>query len=96
MISISGNKITLEMPRATLDDKTRFEGAVNRLAESDGIGEILLDFSRTVYLPSEFLGFLMGKKRALKGRNIGIRIIAISEPLKRIFEEAKISDFMDV
>jgi len=96
MISISNNKITLEMPRATLDDKTRFESAVNALAESDGVSEILLDFSKTVYLPSEFLGYLMGKKRALKGRSIDIRIVAISEPLRQIFEEAKISDFMEL
>jgi anti-anti-sigma regulatory factor len=96
MINVTGNKITLEMTRASLQDKSAFETAVNTLADSGNASEILLDFSRTVYLPSEFLGFLLGKKRALKSRGIDIRIVAISEPLRRIFEEAKIGDFVDV
>ncbi|RPI92045.1 MAG: hypothetical protein EHM32_09710 [Spirochaetales bacterium] len=95
MVTILGNKIIIDSSRATLDDKSAFEQAVNTVIEG-GASEVLVDFSKTVYLPSELLGYLMGKKRALMGKGMDIKIIAISEPLKRVFDEARISGFLGV
>ena len=95
MITIIGNKIIIDSSRATLDDKASFEQAVNSILEG-GATEIMVDLSKTVYLPSELLGYLMGKKRALMGKGMDIKIAAISEPLKRVFDEARISGFLGV
>lgn len=95
MVTIIGNKIIIDSSRATLDDKSSFEQAVNTIIEG-GANEIVVDLSKTVYLPSELLGYLMGKKRALMGKGMDIKIIAISDPLKRVFDEARISGFLGV
>mgnify|MGYP000846017845 CR=1 FL=1 len=95
MVTIEGKTIVIDNPRATLDDKTAFENAVNKLINENNT-IINVDLSKTVYIPSELLGYIMGKKRALNSRGMDIKIIAISEPLKKIFDEAKISDFLGV
>lgn len=95
MVTIEGKTIVIDNPRATLDDKTAFENAVNKLINKNNT-IINVDLSKTVYIPSELLGYIMGKKRALNSRGMDIKIIAISEPLKKIFDEAKISDFLGV
>ena len=95
MVTIEGKTIVIDNPRATLDDKTAFENAVNKLINENNT-IINVDLSKTVYIPSELLGYIMGKKRALNSRGMDIKIIANSEPLKKIFDEAKISDFLGV
>jgi len=95
MITIDNNKITIETTRATLDDKVAFEDAVNTVVEA-GHAVVLVDLSQTIYLPSELLGYLMGKKKSLMNEGKDIKITAISESLKRIFDEARISEFLGV
>ncbi len=95
MITIAGNKITIESTRATDEDKAAFEDAVNAIID-EGYAEVMVDLSMTVYIPSELLGYLMGKKKSLMGAHKDLKITAISESLKRIFDEARISDFLGV
>lgn len=95
MVRIIENKIVVERTRATLEDLGIFEKAVDNLV-AKGFGEIQIDFSATLNLPSEFLGYLMGKKKALMKDGKNLRIVAISEQLRRLFNEARISELMDV
>jgi anti-anti-sigma regulatory factor len=93
MVKVNGTTIIIDNIRATIEDMAEFEKAIG-LLDGEGHPVIKIDLSKTVYLPSELLGYLMGKKRAFKSAGRDIRIIAISESLKRIFDEAKISDFL--
>lgn len=95
MVRIVENKIIVERTRATLEDLGVFEKAVDGLL-AKGFKEILVDFEATLNLPSEFLGYLMGKKKALQKDGKKLTIVAISEQLKRLFNEARISELMDV
>lgn len=95
MVHVSENMVIIDNPRATLEDKAEFEAAVSRLTQ-EGARLIMVDLSRTTYLPSELMGYLMGKKKEFLDRGMDIRITAISAPLKHVFDDAKISDFFQV
>lgn len=95
MVTIEGNIITIGSIKATQDDKQNFELAVERLL-TDGHDEIQVDLSTTIYIPSTLMGYLMWKKQQLKKKDINIKIIAISESLRKVFDEARISDFFEL
>ncbi len=63
---------------------------------ADGHDEIQVDLSTTIYIPSTLMGYLMWKKQQLKKKEKNIKIIAISESLRKVFDEARISDFFEL
>jgi len=95
MVTIEDNIITIGSIKATQDDKQNFELAVERLL-ADGHDEIQVDLSTTIYIPSTLMGYLMWKKQQLKKKEKNIKIIAISESLRKVFDEARISDFFEL
>ena len=92
MISTDKNKIIINSERASLDDRADCEKAIALLVNL-GEKSIIIDLSKTVYLPSEFMGFMMWKKKDLSELNISLTINAISTSLKRTFDSAMLSDF---
>ncbi|MGV7927405.1 MAG: hypothetical protein AB2L13_00635 [Spirochaetota bacterium] len=70
MVTIIGNKIIIDSSRATLDDKSSFEQAVNTIIEG-GATEVVVDLSKTVYLPSELSGLPHGEEARPHGKGHG-------------------------
>ena len=95
MILLENSVIIIDNERASLDDKVHFEHTVTALLEK-GAREIAVDLGRTVYLPTELMGFMMWKKKELAEQGIRFRIGRISASLKRIFDNAMLSDFFEI
>ncbi|MBP8082227.1 MAG: hypothetical protein KAZ87_03380 [Spirochaetes bacterium] len=95
MIILNGNIIIVDSERATLDDKMHFERAVITLIQS-GTKSISIDLSKTVYLPSEMMDFMMWKKKELVDIKIDFKISAINSSLKKIFDNAMLSQFFEI
>ena len=92
MVTVENNIITLHCEKATVDDKVEVEYAVERLLQS-GATVIYFDLSKTIYLPSTLMGYLMWKKQDLQKQNKDIIIIAISPSLRKVFEETRLIEF---
>ncbi|MGQ9844520.1 MAG: STAS domain-containing protein [Spirochaetota bacterium] len=95
MITVENNVITLHCEKAILDDKLEVEYAVERLLIS-GVNVIYIDLSKTIYLPSTLIGYLMWKKQELQKKNKDIIIIAISQSLRKLFEETRLIGFFGI
>jgi anti-anti-sigma regulatory factor len=89
---VEENKITIESAIATLEDKNEFRTALIKLT-NEGHKEILIDLLRTAVLPSELIGFLIDRKRKLKGKGRSMKIIAINEIIRKQFDSIKISEY---
>ncbi len=95
MVTVENNTITIHCEKATIDDKHEVEYAVERLLHS-GFNVILFDLSKTIYLPSTLLGYLMWKKQQLTKQGKDIQIIALSSALKKVFEEMRLIEFFGI
>jgi len=71
------------------------EYAVSRLLQQ-GATVIYFDLSKTIYLPSTLMGFLMWKKQDLQKQGKDIQIIAISQSLRKVFEETRLIEFFGI
>ena len=95
MVVREDNTILIDSERATLGDKADFEKAVTFLVQS-GHKSINVDLGKTIYLPSELMGFMMWKKKELIDIKVNFRISAISSSLKKIFDNAMLSQFFEI
>lgn len=95
MVTVENNTITLHCEKATPDDKVEVEYAVERLLR-EGVRVIYFDLSKTIYLPSTLMGYLMWKKQELQRKGIDIQIIAISQSLRKVFEETRLIEFFGI
>ena len=95
MVTVENNIITLHCEKATPDDKVEVEYAVERLLQS-GATVIYFDLSKTIYLPSTLMGYLMWKKQELQKKGKDIQIIAISPSLRKVFEETRLIEFFGI
>jgi len=95
MVTVENNTITLHCEKATVDDKVEVEYAVERLLQS-GATVIYFDLSKTIYLPSTLMGYLMWKKQELQKKGKDIQIIAISPSLRKVFEETRLIEFFGI
>jgi anti-anti-sigma regulatory factor len=95
MVSTLENTILVENQKATLEDKSAFAAQLSTL-QSRGLSEINIDFSHTLYLPSEMMGLLMWKKKEFKLKGIKLNIIKISSTLKTFFDNMQISEFFEL
>ena len=95
MVVRNGNTVMIDSERATLGDKADFEKEVTFLVQS-GVKSINVDLGRTIYLPSELMGFMMWKKKELIDIKVDFRISAISSSLKKIFDNAMLSQFFEI
>ncbi len=95
MVTVENNTITLLCEKATTDDKLEVEYAVERLLR-EGATVIYFDLSKTIYLPSTLMGYLMWKKQELQRKGKDIQIIALSASLRKVFEETRLIDFFGI
>ena len=95
MIFSQNNRIIIDCEKASLEDKNEFEKAVAKIIHA-GHKEILIDLGKTTYLPSELMGFMMWKKKELGEAKIQFTIDSISSSLKRLFDNAMLSDFFEI
>ena len=95
MITVENNTITIHCEKVSHDDKLEVEYAVERLLHN-GATVINLDLSKTIYIPSTLMGFLMWKKQELQKQGKDIKIIAISPSLRKVFEDMHLIDFFDI
>ena len=95
MITVKEHTITILSEKATIDDKMEVEFAVERLLLS-GATVIYFDLSKTIYLPSTLIGYLMWKKQDLQKKGKDIQIIAISSSLRKVFEETRLIEFFGI
>ena len=95
MVTIENNIIILHCEKATPDDKMEVEYAVERLLYA-GATVIYFDLSKTIYLPSTLMGYLMWKKQDLQNKGKNIQIIALSTSLRKVFEEMRLIEFFGI
>jgi anti-anti-sigma regulatory factor len=95
MITVSENTIIIDSERASLEDKVHFENAVSSIVHN-GVKEVRIDLGATIYLPSELMGFMMWKKKELQELKIKFTIVRISENLKKIFDNAMLTEFFEI
>jgi anti-anti-sigma regulatory factor len=95
MVIIKENTIIIDNDSATLDDKSLFALKLTALVNS-GCSKIMVDIGMTSYLPSELMGLFMWKKRELEKKGIEFKIIRISQSLKDLFENTRISDYFEL
>jgi anti-anti-sigma regulatory factor len=95
MVTFNNNTIILDNEKTTLDDKRRVELQLTTLVNT-GHTVILIDLGMTSFIPSELLGFLMWKKRELRKKGIELKITRISQVLKSLFDDGRISDYFDI
>ncbi|MDY6933783.1 MAG: hypothetical protein SVZ03_06110 [Spirochaetota bacterium] len=95
MIRINDNTIIIDNTIATLEDKRDLQIAFIRLM-NEGYDEIRIDMMRTSHLPSELIGFLLDKKREMLKNGMIMKIIAINETLRKLFDNIEISKFLNL
>jgi anti-anti-sigma regulatory factor len=95
MVTLNNNTIVFDNEKTTIEDKRRFEAQLTLLINS-GHTEIFVDIGMTSFLPSELLGLLMWKKSELKKKGIEFKITRISQVLKSLFDDGRISDYLDI
>ncbi len=95
MVTVENNTITLHCEKASHYDKLEVEFAVERLLQG-GATIIYFDLSKTIYLPSTLMGYLMWKKQDLQKKGKDIQIIALSSSLRKVFEETRLIEFFGI
>ncbi len=95
MIKVQDNTIIVENAVATLEDKENFQSAFVRLI-NEGHNEILVDLVKASHLPTELIGYLLDRKRDQEKTGLVMKIISVSESLKKLFERENISEFLDL
>ncbi|MCX8123253.1 MAG: hypothetical protein N3F66_03705 [Spirochaetes bacterium] len=95
MVTVENNTIIIHCEKATPDDKMEVEYAVERLLRA-GATVIYFDLSKTIYLPSTLMGYLMWKKQELQKQGKDIQIISMSASLKKVFEDMRLLDFFGI
>lgn len=93
MIEINGNTIIINSDKPTLIDSRDFQMAFIRLL-NEGNEEIRIDLLRPSFLPSELIGFLLDRKRALLSAGNVLKIININDTLRKTLIKLKISDYL--
>lgn len=95
MILVENNKIIIDSVAATHQDKNEFKTEFIRLI-NEGHKEILIDIGKTTNLPSELIGFLIEKKKMYNDTDTSMKIISISDSLKKQFKATRINSFFDL
>lgn len=93
MIKIIENLIIVETATISVAEKNDFMSAFIRLINEEK-KEILLDLLKTDFLPSELIGFLINKKKMLERKGVTVKITAINDNLKKIFDKINLSAFL--
>ncbi|HET7272920.1 MAG TPA: STAS domain-containing protein [Rubrobacter sp.] len=74
----------------------KFQYAIERAAEKEGVGAVVVDMAEVAFMDSTALSSLMRSKDALGQQGISLRLAAPSKAVERIFSVTGFEDYFDV
>jgi len=74
----------------------KFQDAIERAAENEGIGAVVVDLGEVAFMDSTALSALMRSKDTLDQRNVSLRLAAPSRAVERIFSVTGFQDYFDI
>ncbi len=74
----------------------RFQGAIERAAENENVGAVVVDMGEVAFMDSTALSSLMRSKDVLDRRGISLRLAAPSKAVERIFSVTGFQDYFDI
>jgi anti-sigma B factor antagonist len=74
----------------------RFLYAMERAAEKEGVGTVVVDLADVAFMDSTALSALMRSKDTLGQQGISLRLAAPSKAVERIFSVTGFQDYFDI
>jgi len=74
----------------------KFQYAIERAAENEGVGAVVVDMGDVTFMDSTALSVLMRSKDALEQQGISLRLAAPSKAVERIFSVTGFQDYFDI
>ncbi len=74
----------------------KFQGAIERAAENESVGAVVVDLEEVAFMDSTALSSLMRSKDTLDQRGISLRLAAPSRAVERIFSVTGFQDYFDI
>jgi anti-sigma B factor antagonist len=74
----------------------RFHYAMERAAEKEGVGTVVVDLADVAFMDSTALSALMRSKDTLGQQGISLRLAAPSKAVERIFSVTGFQDYFDI
>jgi anti-sigma B factor antagonist len=74
----------------------RFHYAMERAADKEGVGTVVVDLADVAFMDSTALSALMRSKDTLGQQGISLRLAAPSKAVERIFSVTGFQDYFDI
>jgi anti-sigma B factor antagonist len=74
----------------------KFQYAIERAAESEDVGAVVVDMGDVAFMDSTALSSLMRSKDALDQEGISLRLAAPSRAVERIFSVTGFQDYFEI
>lgn len=74
----------------------RFQYAIERAVESEGVGTVVVDLGDVAFMDSTALSALIRSKDTLGQQEISLRLAAPSRAVERIFSVTGFQDYFDI
>jgi anti-sigma B factor antagonist len=74
----------------------KFQYAIERAAESEDVGAVVVDMGAVAFMDSTALSSLMRSKDALDQRGVSLRLAAPSRAVERIFSVTGFQDYFEI
>ncbi len=74
----------------------RFQYAVERAVENEGVGAVVVDLGDVTFMDSTALSALMRSKETLGQQGVSLRLAAPSRAVERIFSVTGFQDYFDI
>ena len=74
----------------------KFQYAIERAAESEAVGAVVVDMADVAFMDSTALSSLMRSKDALDQRGVSLRLAAPSKAVERIFSVTGFQDYFEI
>ena len=74
----------------------RFQYAMERAVENEGVGAVVVDLGDVTFMDSTALSALMRSKETLGQQGISLRLAAPSRAVERIFSITGFQDYFDI
>jgi len=79
-----------------LHSAPRFQYAIERAIENEGVGAVVVDLGDVAFMDSTALSALMRSKDTLGQQEISLRLAAPSKAVERIFSITGFQDYFDI
>ena len=74
----------------------KFQHAIERAAEDEGVGAVVVDMGDVAFMDSTALSSLMRSKDTLDQKGISLRLAAPSKAVERIFSVTGFQDYFEI